>query len=1111
MVRDVNPGEMGPGRRRKRIAAGERALRHRVARRLAIVCLTCWLGASPPALAQSAPPAPPTSPYFVATPQLEDALTPLRHLPPDGEVALRSSVVVVPDPLETQVGKSFDMAVAALLSAYQARGYELDGFAFAWEPRRSDVPSTGAVQSTNGYRDRHRRVPSLLLFRKDLWRDQSKPKAQDVPGSLRTNDTIDVAYDLIYLVGDSPSYGIQPRAFAAAAQCALLFDGARTTVAALSPDEPCNRPPAPGRKTLNVIGPSFSGSMQSLAVAIGRLGCKDEACKASGRRSDIDVKLVSPSASVSSNQEIAKHGFVHHTGVEYDPIAWGLQDQMLMLTRYLCRNDLLSQRRIVFLVEESTFGRGAQDLANHLIDELAQEGPGSEEVAKHCLGKDELSIQVKQFPPNISSIRAEHSRLRKAELAAQQKTPGATSRLLELDMTSTDAGSDRPPPYQPALSSRSDELMLYRLFDSLRMWGKPDAVVIVATDVRDRIFLLSEVRKALPWALPAMLEMDYLVVHPDYRATSRGAVVVSMRDPMVCVRGDEIVPCRARNAAAEEAARCGAPHGLKWVCRLIRERDPDRDGGSGNLKTTRFAFSTDQAANMFRAAYLLIGYREYAVAHPDTSLSDYIRKAICRDGQCTPRLYVATLAGFASLDEERRSTMVAADSRLALQPLWYMATALLAAFLFLVGVWLLRGARGGSVMSNFARHVITDSRWLTRHLPRWLVSRDAMPPRSSRPAPMRDAAAVASLVPRGRWLQALVAVLGGAIAVIAVLRLWQISRWGGADAWLDPCLGDTSCRFTLAHGRDRWAMYSLLGLYACVAMLGVIRLSIAGRRHEVYGSQLNWYGAGESTRPWLIPMAILMVVVLVFYLSDNPPVSVDARGPWLFAMLVLVCGVAFLVALGSHLRHLVRITLWLSKTIGPIRKRKDMDDWPSPRALQETMQTPFNLALNRKDVAVLKSRSLRDWIQTSRLIIDGNGAYPPYASMFEEWQRQLVAELKLLVVAIRFSAWCAMAAPLTVLLAMTAYPPVYERWLRTMSIGLLLLGFVITVIVVLRMEKNPMLGPMFTSHGDDLSFGGSLRALWPKFVAMAAVLIPLVMPDLWNALHTLVRSINSLG
>ena len=68
--------------------------------------------------------------------------------------------------------------------------------------------------------------------------------------------------------------------------------------------------------------------------------------------------------------------------------------------------------------------------------------------------------------------------------------------------------------------------MLYRLFDAQRVWVKPATVAIVATDVRDRLFLLNEIRRNLPTALPVLMEMDFLMAHPDYRRIMRGTVVI---------------------------------------------------------------------------------------------------------------------------------------------------------------------------------------------------------------------------------------------------------------------------------------------------------------------------------------------------------------------------------------------------------------------------------------------------------------------------------------------------------------------------------------------------------------------------------------------------------
>jgi len=96
-------------------------------------------------------------------------------------------------------------------------------------------------------------------------------------------------------------------------------------------------------------------------------------------------------------------------------------------------------------------------------------------------------------------------------------------------------------------------------------------------------------------------------------------------------------------------------------------------------------------------------------------------------------------------------------------------------------------------------------------------------------------------------------------------------------------------------------------------------------------------------------------------------------------------------------------------------------------------------------------------------------------------------------------------------LAMAVYPPVFERLLTSVSVIVLLVAFFWMIYAVLRLEKDPMLGVMFTREGDTLSFGSALRALWPKFVAVGLLLLPLVAPDAWGWLHTIIRSVNSAG
>src|SRR5688572_10089379 len=220
----------------------------------------------------------PAASYFSATPQLTP-LRPFAHLPPNATARIHAAVVTAPDPLETRLGRSFDMALAAMIAAFQARGYVLDGFALAWGLR--DASSTASPRGAPAKSDPeaaapdlHRYVPSVMLFRKDGWREGEG-----------------VEYYAVFLVGDSQTFGVEPVAFDRAARCVLLLNGIGREELQRVRERDCDTAGAmPLRGRLDLIGPSFSGSMQSVAIALGNLcagPCGD----------GVQVRVLSPSAS----------------------------------------------------------------------------------------------------------------------------------------------------------------------------------------------------------------------------------------------------------------------------------------------------------------------------------------------------------------------------------------------------------------------------------------------------------------------------------------------------------------------------------------------------------------------------------------------------------------------------------------------------------------------------------------------------------------------------------------------------------------------------------------------------------------------------------------------
>jgi hypothetical protein len=97
-----------------------------------------------------------------------------------------------------------------------------------------------------------------------------------------------------------------------------------------------------------------------------------------------------------------------------------------------------------------------------------------------------------------------------------------------------------------------------------------------------------------------------------------------------------------------------------------------------------------------------------------------------------------------------------------------------------------------------------------------------------------------------------------------------------------------------------------------------------------------------------------------------------------------------------------------------------------------------------------------------------------------------------------------------VLIGLEVYPPYDQRLQTTLSVTMIIAGFLLVIYQALRLERDPLLGRMFTLHGDRLSLGSALSTLWPKLIAAAVILMPVFFPDIQTWLSNMIRSINSL-
>ncbi len=1010
------------------------------------------------------------SDYLLSTPQIVDPLRPLAHAQPASkQIDVRTAVVTVADPLETHLGRAFDSQVSALIGAFHSKDYVLDGFALNWNLSAASAQLAGNTpkDSTVAFVKQHRRTPSVLVFRKDDWRTDDWRTDGRAAGSR---------YFVVFLVGESPTFGVHPQAFRSATQCAaLLANGVDDQTL------PCNGDTDhPSFPTLEIIGPGFSGSMDSVALVLGPLLEKNK---------EITVTLRSPSATVESNQRIGAwiDRIAGPSGrLQYRSLAISLKKQLEILADYASEK---AEGDIVILAEDSTFGHGVHALVK---PSTAKDGDPADD--RWTWFKNHT--RVARFPQNIAAIRTEHVSIDKQQQETLRKLINSRSQLLELDLSGIGEIADRPPAYHRLLSSRSDELMLYGTFDALRVWVNPTMVVIVATDIRDRLFLLNEVRKALPTALPVLMEMemDALSAHPDYRKISRGALVIPNGETRICLdRNNCLTSC-------------------------VRNKCPDKDNKDKDEPDpkTRISFPSDYAANMFRAALNLIGSEP---DHPCPTLDPP-----------KPRLQVITLAGFQDVQENTkgeekneekectgkpRSQLLAADGRLLLEiPVTFFLLVGGIGIVFIAS-WLFVYGRAHLVMMSPLRHLN----------PFRGVQEAALQPANNQPDHAENAAGITPVL--NSWLSTLLGVLGLVVVVAASTRLYEM-------------LSCKPCTWDLAHGRDLWALVCLFLLYACAAIISGWRLFLWRRRCHGHldtllgsGHAVSAFVAGSHSRVTarVIPTAFVSVFVFVAVLlliwiwRGGPPTAVDPVWPAMLVDLTLLAiGIAFLVALWATSKRLA----WLAQLLAPTAERTqdsgsaDPDrlaapargeSWASPLRLKALPASPFNLHFRTYDLAALLAYPDGQWRDQTVALLNGQWPFQPGSGPgadFRAWQDRLVADMRYGAVAIRSCAWSAILAPTALLLGMSLYPPFNERMMTIASVVLIFVAFAMVMFIVIKLEQHPLLGRMFTQSGDSLSIGGVVGALWGKLIAAVVILIPVLFPDVLSELYGLLQSIDSL-
>jgi len=354
-------------------------------------------------------------------------------------------LATVPDPYHTRLALFTDDAIDGIWKGASASGWQ---FSTQWLPWNDTVDSKeGDPASRAKQREEIREQeaqPGVLVFRRAERQEVAALEASRAPAVL-----------LVFVVGETPTAGVNP----------AQFQIARAYMRALSS-------PGAAAETVRIVGPTLSGSFDSLAELI----VQDKRLR--------PAKLYQVRSGTATSVR-AKEAFDLRAGagVKVYGATENIRDQKSHFIALLRDLRIPNDRAAILAEGGSAFGRAA-----------AEEGTQSD-------------VRILRFPEDISHLRDSY---RQAE-QQPSKSEQTSAPSLDFSLKDSTEGEDSVPTYSQIQSPLSQ----YGVIDEIIRAIRRDDIRIVeisATNVLDLLFLAGVLRQQCPDTRLLIASADLLFV-----------------------------------------------------------------------------------------------------------------------------------------------------------------------------------------------------------------------------------------------------------------------------------------------------------------------------------------------------------------------------------------------------------------------------------------------------------------------------------------------------------------------------------------------------------------------------------------------------------------------
>ncbi|HVK12727.1 MAG TPA: hypothetical protein VM597_28510, partial [Gemmataceae bacterium] len=391
-------------------------------------------------------------------------------------------IATVPDPIDSAYGHAFDQVVDAMQRAIEKKdGYILDRCWLPWELDRKAKPKPGE-QPVNLRETK----PGILLFR------HSRDKNRNVtrPGLL-----------VVFLVGETPMGGLHKQAF---------FHALKLMTSVGHPEgEP-----------VRVVGPYFSGSQTALQFVVGDWWAQGGSLYTlKDPHPPYRFQVITGNATAVRKTEFYSYESNKDTfpawrdgGITFTSTVIPTRTTLGAMLHFLTRRDAAGTQDDVAV---------AADLVPGKVALLAESNTGFGKAVNNLPADQVVTLR---FPLHISRVKSEYTQHAKE----RDKKAGATEEdpLLGLTITDDQGPGEGVPSQGGSTTTAMNGQVLSRILSTISR-EQCRYVGVIASDTRDKLFLIRLIREHCPDVRVFVTDGDLLLTHPEYRYYMRGVIIGS--------------------------------------------------------------------------------------------------------------------------------------------------------------------------------------------------------------------------------------------------------------------------------------------------------------------------------------------------------------------------------------------------------------------------------------------------------------------------------------------------------------------------------------------------------------------------------------------------------